>query len=36
MVSDVSDDDVRDLAIGAPDANAGTGLVYIMYSGDVD
>ena len=34
-VSDVSDDNVRDLAIGAPDANAGTGLVYIMYSGDV-
>jgi hypothetical protein len=36
MVSDVSDDNVRDLAMGAPDANAGTGVVYIMYSGDVD
>jgi hypothetical protein len=34
-VSDVSDDDVRDLAVGAPDANAGTGVVYLMYSGDI-
>jgi hypothetical protein len=34
-VDDVSDDDVRDLALGAPDANAAAGLVYIMYSGDV-
>jgi len=35
MVSDVSDDNVLDLAAGAPDANAGTGIVYLMYSGDV-
>ena len=34
-VDDVSDDNVLDLAAGAPEANAGTGVVYIMYSGDV-
>jgi hypothetical protein len=36
MVSDVSDDNVRDLAVGAPTANAGTGVVYVLYSGDVE
>ena len=35
LVSDVSDDNVLDLAAGAPDANAGTGVVYLMYSGDI-
>ena len=35
IVEDVSDDNVGDLAVGAPQANAGTGVVYVMYSGDV-
>jgi hypothetical protein len=35
IVNDVSDDEVGDLAAGAPGADAGRGHVYIVYSGDV-